>query len=258
MKGFTKGKGKGRKFIPTTRKSQSLSKDDMKKFDRTRNQVHEANNKIAQNLRQKKTIEVSSVDIPDFTDVQEAISWLQRHEKVSISEDERKWKLRYFKDNDDSEIGMEDDERLLRWINDEKNRWFEEGNTEFKGKQRMDLIPHQSATWQMQGINYGMFEGMSPEIGEELLTGHPNIDPNEKYNHAPTGTELVALAKKYNGTLGGFYIGEQDTSRDDHRITLETLHLPIDENTANALRDEYYPDEFSFEKDTNTYRFWWD
>jgi len=63
MKGFTKGKGKGKKFIPTARKSQSLSKDDMKKFDRTRNQVHSANNKIAQELRQKKTMEVPAIDI---------------------------------------------------------------------------------------------------------------------------------------------------------------------------------------------------
>ena len=57
MKGFTKGSGKGKKFIPTSRKSQSLSKEDMLKFNKTRSQVHQANNKIAQQLRSKKSVD---------------------------------------------------------------------------------------------------------------------------------------------------------------------------------------------------------
>ena len=36
MKGFTKGKGVGKKFIPTSRKKQGLKKSDVSKYEYTK------------------------------------------------------------------------------------------------------------------------------------------------------------------------------------------------------------------------------
>lgn len=94
MKGFTKGKGKGKKFIPTARKSQTLSKDDMKKFDRTRSQVQIANNKIAQELRQKKTLEVPAIDI-----THQNFGFEMDHSGMRLSLDQFMW--RWSGDEDD-------------------------------------------------------------------------------------------------------------------------------------------------------------
>ncbi len=105
--------------------------------------------------------------------------------------------------------------------------------------------------------DYGIFEKLPSKIAEELLTGHPNIDPEDIQNKSPTAKELIDFAKKYDGTLGGYFISVMDDNRDDHRITLESVYLNMSKTEAEELKEKIFPDEFSQQKD-GTWRFWWD
>ncbi len=105
--------------------------------------------------------------------------------------------------------------------------------------------------------DYGQFEHLPVDVAESLLTGVPNIDPNETQNNSPKAKELVALAKKHDGNLGGYFINATDKRRDDHRIQLETVYLQMTRKEADALAEKISPDEFDKMKD-GTWRFWWD
>ncbi|MCP6727083.1 MAG: hypothetical protein KJI69_03605 [Patescibacteria group bacterium] len=138
------------------------------------------------------------------------------------------------------------------------------------GKQRLDLIapfvyiskhalkPLFGAKYPL-GIksDYGTFERLPTKIAEKLLTGYPNIAPKDTQNYSPTAKKLVTLAKKYKGTVGGYFINEDDERRDDQRITLESIYLKTTKEQAEKLRDKIHPDEFHQEED-GTWRFWWD
>jgi len=107
------------------------------------------------------------------------------------------------------------------------------------------------------GDRYGQFDHLTVDVAESLMTGEPNINPKDNQNNSPKAKELVELAKKHNGTLGGYYINSSDTTRDDARITLESIFLKMTKGEAEKLREKIFPDEFDKQKD-GTWRFWWD
>ena len=106
----------------------------------------------------------------------------------------------------------------------------------------------------MHRDGHGRFEGLTPEIARELMTGYPNISPDEKHNQSPTQSELIHLAEKYNGWLGGYVI---PVTRADARITMEELLIRADGSLAKNLADDLCPDEFGHFKN-GMWRLWWD
>jgi len=126
--------------------------------------------------------------------------------------------------------------------------------------QKLELLEPFLPSWtDPNGIKarYAHFDKLPVGIAESLLTGEPNIDAKSNQNNSPNARELVNLAKKHNGTVGGYFINTSDKSRDDHRITLETIYLKMNKKDAEALREKIFPDEFNQQKD-GTWRFWWD
>ena len=119
-------------------------------------------------------------------------------------------------------------------------------------KQRLDLLTDRTG-----GNDFGRFENLPPSIAMKLLTGEPNVNPNDNQNNSPTAKELVKLAKENDGTLSGYYVGVKDASRDDHRITFDGIILKLDEKRAEQLRDTKSVDEFR-KIDTDSFSFWWD
>ncbi len=107
------------------------------------------------------------------------------------------------------------------------------------------------------GDRYGQFDHLPVDVAESLMTGNPNIDPNDTQNDSPKAKELVELAKKHNGTLGGYYINANDEGRDDHRITIESIFLKIGKKDAEALAKKIFPDEFD-KQSNGIWRYWWD
>jgi len=126
--------------------------------------------------------------------------------------------------------------------------------------QKLELLEPFIPDWtDPNGIKakYAHFDKLPVDIAESLLTGEPNIDPKGNQNNSPNARELVSIAKKHNGTVGGYFINSSDKRRDDHRIQLETIYLKMNKKDAEALREKILPDEFAQQKD-GTWRFWWD
>lgn len=119
--------------------------------------------------------------------------------------------------------------------------------------QNLTLIPHRTGD-----ENFGTFDSLQPKDARTLLTGYPNIDPEDRQNNSPTARTMVALAEAHDGTLGGHFVGENDSSRDDHRITLESMILKFDTiEEAKKIQNQFNPDEFD-DLGNNKYRYWWD
>jgi len=121
-------------------------------------------------------------------------------------------------------------------------------------KQKLNLLTNRKNVTKGQ---YGHFSNLPTKVAEKLMTGYPNVDPKDAQNNSPTAKAMVMLAKKHNGTLGGYYIDAKDTTRDDNRITFETLYLKMKKDEAEKLRDKIKPDEFN-KIGKDTYQFWWD
>ena len=88
------------------------------------------------------------------------------------------------------------------------------------------------------------------------MTEWPNVDPYSTHNLSPMMTEMVRIAKQYNGKLHG-YVVPVESGRDDARITFEGFYIKADPRTAIKISNETRPDEFA-EIKTNYWRFWWD
>jgi len=100
------------------------------------------------------------------------------------------------------------------------------------------------------------FSGISPATAKYYMERFPQfMNPDEGHNDSPVMREMIALAEKYNGTIGGYAI-PPESGRDDRRVTFDSLVLPIDEATAKALQTQLKADEFGTRG--NGYRFWWD
>ena len=127
------------------------------------------------------------------------------------------------------------------------------------------------------------FGGVSPETAEALMTGWPNISPDDTQNDSPPASEMVALAKKHNGTLCGYVIPAV-SGRDDARIMLDGFTVKASNREAQRIYKEFEsrvdtgivhwkdsagvprserwyssetPDEFE-EVKPGIWRFWWD
>ncbi len=97
MKGFTKGKGKGRKFIPTSRKKQALSSADLEQKQRK----FGISPSGAIGLKSRKTVVLLSDETYDFL---EAPDNHVRKYHVSEKDFETLWEDYYETPNEDAEM----------------------------------------------------------------------------------------------------------------------------------------------------------
>jgi hypothetical protein len=92
-------------------------------------------------------------------------------------------------------------------------------------------------------------------VAKKLPKGKPNLILSDRQNDSPDMRELLSLAEKYNGSLGG-YITEPD--RFDARITFDAITL------TRSLVPEELKLKLSKGADqteligTNKIYFWWD
>ena len=121
-------------------------------------------------------------------------------------------------------------------------------------KQRVDLIPAELRGHGFQG--YISFEGLSPQIAKELLTGWPNVDPEDGQNDSPTEREMVDIVQKYDGTLKGYVI-TVESGREDARIRFDGFTIKIPKKDALEMKEKLKPNDFE-ELAEDTFRFWWD
>jgi len=124
-------------------------------------------------------------------------------------------------------------------------------------KQRVDLIPAELRRQIGRGVSeYVAFEGLNPQIGKELLTGWPNVDPEDVQNDSPTMHEMVDTALKYKGSLKGYVI-TVESEREDARIRFDGFTIKIPKKDALELKEKLKPNDFQ-ELDQDTFWFWWD
>jgi len=125
------------------------------------------------------------------------------------------------------------------------------------GKQRIDLIPTELRRQIAKGVSaFVSFDELNPDIGKQLLTGWPNVDPEDVQNNSPTMREMVDITLKHKGTLKGYLI-PVETGRDDARIRFDGFTIKLSKKVALELKKKLKPNDFS-ELDQKTFRFWWD
>ena len=106
--------------------------------------------------------------------------------------------------------------------------------------------------------NFYNAEKVPPQVAEKLMTGYPNVNPEERHNDSPKMKDMVMLAKKYRGSLEG-YVVPVESGRPDARITFDGIVLPVSMSTARKLADTFAlskPDEI--DKVEGGIRIWWD
>ena len=121
--------------------------------------------------------------------------------------------------------------------------------------------------------NHFTFSLMPPSVARELMTGTPNIEPTASHNESPEAQEMVKLAEKYDGYVGGYVITE---SRTDSRIQITEFYADINRKEAERLVGKYRPDNMMSDEEiqpinpetwngkdvpshkNKLYRFWWD
>lgn len=147
-----------------------------------------------------------------------------------------------------------------------------------KPEQKSEIIKEYIPEWyQIQLKQYPnaikdiiYFEDLPPSKTELMNNGYPNIKLSQKQNYSPTARKIISIAKKNDGLLGGYMI-PVESGRDDARITIETLYLPVSDKKAEKIKEKlckidkkgnnHCPDEFSKEKHKDGkeyYRYWWD
>jgi hypothetical protein len=104
------------------------------------------------------------------------------------------------------------------------------------------------------------FEGLPASDGERLLTGYPNIDPEDIENWSPKAKDMIEIAKKHDGYLIGIVVVRP---KKEARITITGFVIKADKETAADLRKklakkDQAPDEFKKFGGKNSWRFWWD
>lgn len=124
-------------------------------------------------------------------------------------------------------------------------------------KQRLDLIPVEIQRQIAEGVSaFVSFDGLNPQIGQQLLTGWPNVDPEDVQNDSPTMRKMVDIVLKYEGTLKGYLI-PVETGRDDARIRFDGFTIKLPKRDALELNEKLKPNDFQ-ELDQDTFWFWWD
>jgi hypothetical protein len=112
------------------------------------------------------------------------------------------------------------------------------------------------------GHAFYYYEGLPADIGQGLMTGPPNISPEDTENESPTTREMIEIAKRYNGHLIG-YVSTKPP--ENARIAVTGFEIRVDEKTARALKKDLAkrdvgPDEFMKVRRRRgiVWRFWWD
>lgn len=121
-------------------------------------------------------------------------------------------------------------------------------------KQKKDIIKKYKRWGKLK--NFYNIEKVPPGIASKLMTGHPNINPDETQNDSPTMRDMVKIAKQYKGTLGG-YVVPVESGRDDARITFDEFTIKAPLRTVIRLQNDLYPNECD-EVKKGYWRFWWD
>lgn len=130
-------------------------------------------------------------------------------------------------------------------------------------KQQADLWKYRDRSFgddKKRKIYHYTIENIPPTLAKKILTGQTNINPKDRQNNSPTMGTLVSLAMKYHGFVGGYVIPVA-SKRDDARIILDTLYIPVALGIIiNKLKNKTNPDEFDevMIKGKTYMRFWWD
>jgi len=122
--------------------------------------------------------------------------------------------------------------------------------------------------------SYYRFEKLPLSEARKMMTGDPNINPEDGQNSSPTAREMMEIAAKHNGTMEGYVI-PVSTKRDDARISFDGFTIKASKEDAMKLQRELKarkhtekwegeeitwnegPDEFN-EVRPGYWRFWWD
>lgn len=80
------------------------------------------------------------------------------------------------------------------------------------------------------------FDDVSYKVAEEVLALLPGDADTDRQNEAPTLRELLELAVKYEGFFGGYRVGP---SRDDERVTVDSVSLPVAKYKVAQVPDPY-------------------
>ena len=137
-----------------------------------------------------------------------------------------------------------------------------------------DLLRYLPSYWQSDTSSYYRFENLPSSDARRMMTGQPNIDPEDNQNRSPPSDEMIRMAKKHHGTLEGYVIPKA-TGRDDARISIDGFTIRAPKEEAMKLRDDLRnrkhkeewdgetikwteePDELD-EVRPGSWRFWWD
>lgn len=120
-------------------------------------------------------------------------------------------------------------------------------------EQKIDAIKKYKIYGRLDG--FFNIKNVPPGIAEKLMTGWPNVDPEDTQNVSPTMKKMVQIAKKYKGKLEGHVISVK-SHKPDARISFEGFTITIPDKAALQLMKSLKPDEFS--KIKGKWRFWWD
>jgi len=134
-----------------------------------------------------------------------------------------------------------------------------------------DYLP---SYWKSDTGSYYRFEKLPVSEARKMMTGEPNVDPEDNQNSSPTTKEMIDMAAKHNGTMEGYVIPVV-TKRDDARISFDGFTIRASKQEAMKLQREVKkrkhtemwegeeitwneaPDEFD-EVRPGYWRFWWD
>ena len=95
---------------------------------------------------------------------------------------------------------------------------------------------------------------MPPGLAGKLMTGYPNIDPEDTQNVSPTMKEMVQIAKNHKGKLEGYVIPVK-SGRKDARISFVGFTIAASDKVASRLISSLSPDGVS--KVKGKWRFLW-
>jgi hypothetical protein len=136
------------------------------------------------------------------------------------------------------------------------------------------LIDYLPSYWKSDTTSYYRFEKLPVSEARKMVTGDPNVDPEDNQNSSPSSREIIELAARHNGTIEGYVIPVA-TQRDDARISLDGFTIRASKNDAMKLQRELKqrkhtemwegeettwneaPNEFD-EVRPGYWRFWWD
>jgi hypothetical protein len=140
-----------------------------------------------------------------------------------------------------------------------------EVETGISEKVQADMTPYiirqQKKEYSTRKGNVYYYEGLPAIIAEKLMTGQPNIDPEDTENWSPKAKEMIQIAKEHDGEL----IGRVSTRPDEEmRITVTGFEIKVTDYAARKIRKELTerdngPDEFIKVRRRRgiVWRFWW-